>query len=404
MDLVQLTDARADTAQGTNVSQLALSARARKLASVQVGAVERKFVTAEIRMTGKVTYDETRVAFVTTRVDGRLDRLYADFTGMKVKRGDHLVRLYSPELLSAQEELIQSLLAGDEVTTSAVREKLRLWGITPEQIGSIERSRKAADHLTVYAPISGTVIGKDAVEGKYVRTGSRIYTIADLSRVWVKLDAYESDVAFVKYGQEVEISTESYPGRIFRGTVAFVDPVLDERTRTVNVRVNVPNKDGVLKPGMFVRTVVRSKIASDGRAVGPDMTGKWMCPMHPEIVKAAEDRCGVCGMALVRAEETGVADAAATNAGPPLVIPASAPLITGKRAVVYVQQKGKEGSYEGREIVLGPRAAEYYVVHDGLSEGEIVVVKGAFMIDSTLQIMARPSMMTPGTPPQSRLR
>jgi len=330
---------------------------------------------------------------VTARVGGRIDRVYADFTGMKVNKGHHLVLLYSPELLSAQEELIQSIRMEDGVTTDAAREKLRLLGVTEEQIADVERTRKASDHLTLYSPISGVIVGKEAVEGVYVKTGSTMYTIADLSRLWVQLDAYESDIGLVRFGQEVELTTASHPGRTFRGTVAFVDPVLNEETQTVKVRVNVSNEGGRLKPGMFVRATLRSPLDAHGVPVGPDLAGKWVCPMHPEIVKAGEGACEACGMPLVRAEESGYG-APGRGAGPPLVIPSSAPLITGRRAVVYVGTE-QEGEYEGREVVLGPRAGDFYIVREGLSEGDTVVVNGNFRIDSALQIMGRPSMMAP---------
>jgi Cu(I)/Ag(I) efflux system membrane fusion protein len=226
-----------------------------------------------------------------------------------------------------------------------------------------------------------------------VETGTRIYTIADLSRVWVKLDAYESDLSWLHYGQDLAFDTESYPGRVFRGTIAFIDPVLNEETRTVKVRVNVDNRSGDLKPGMFVRATVRANIAAGGRVFSSKLAGKWISPMHPEIVKDEPGDCDICGMPLVSAESLGYVLGETEEA--PLVIPASAPLITGRRAIVYVKSPDKPGVFEGREIVLGPRAGDYYLVRRGLSEGERVVTKGNFKLDAELQIYAKPSMMTP---------
>ena len=399
------------------LAEITLSPQAQKLAALQVSVVERRFADKEIRMVGKVEFDETRLGSITSRVPGRLDRLFVDYTGISVKKGDHLVYLYSPELLTAQEELIQALKAANDSRSSpleglryavedaleAARSKLRLWGLTLEQVDEIEKRGTPSDHLTIYAPIGGVVIKKHVVEGMYVDTGTPIYTIADLTHVWVKLDAYESDLGWVRYGQKVSFETEAYPGEKFQGTIAFIDPVLNLRTRTVKVRVNVSNEAGRLKPGMFVRAVVHSRIAAGGQVVADDaLVGKWICPMHPEIVKDAPGKCDVCGMPLVSAESLGYVSADASEAQAPLVIPVSAPLRTGTRAVVYVAVPDKPGRYEGRQVTLGPRAGDVYIVYDGLQEGEIVVTNGAFKIDSAMQILARPSMMSPGggsTPP-----
>lgn len=222
--------------------QLTVSENARKLMDIVTVPVERKFVSAVVRMVGKVDYDETRLAYITAWFPGRLDRLYVDYTGIPVKEGDHMVYLYSPELISAQEELMQALEAVKNIrntdlsvmremtesTVIAAREKLRLWGLKAEQIEEIERTGKVQDHMTIYAPASGIVIHKNALEGMYVQTGTRIYTIADLSQVWVKLDAYESDLEWLRYGQEVEFTTVSYPGSVFKGTISFIDPILNE--------------------------------------------------------------------------------------------------------------------------------------------------------------------------------
>jgi len=347
---------------------------------------------------------------ITAWVPGRIDRLFVDYTGISVRKGDHMVYLYSPELLTAQEELLQALRAKDELkesgmkiiretafqTVEASREKLRLWGLTGKQISKIEKRGKASDHITIYAPMGGVVIHKNVEEGAYVKTGTRLYTIADLSHVWIRLDAYESDLMWLRFGQEVHVETEAYPGEVFKGTIAFIDPVLNTKTRTVKVRVNVSNADGRLKPEMFVRTTVHAHLAQSGKVMDEALAGKWICPMHPDVIKDRAGSCDICGMPLARTESLGYASAAGDKEDPaPLVIPASAPLITGKRAVVYVTRPEKEGVFEGREITLGPRAGGYYLVKEGLQEGEQVVVNGNFKIDSALQILAKPSMMSP---------
>jgi Cu(I)/Ag(I) efflux system membrane fusion protein len=295
MDLIPVASSGDDLGE----RQISFSEAAIKLMEIATAPAERKFVTAEVRMVGKIDYDETQVKNITAWVPGRIDRLYVDFTGITVSKGDHMVELYSPELISAEAELLQAVKAADNVKTAAselvtrttlatleaAREKLRLLGLTNEQINNIESSGRTVTHITIYSPIGGVVIHKDATEGTYVTTGTPIYTVADLSRLWVKLDAYESDLPWIRYGQKVEFATEAYPGEVFGGTITFIDPVLNDMTRTVKLRVDVGNPEGKLKPEMFVRAVVRSQVAAGGRVMAPDMAGKWICPMHPSVIK-----------------------------------------------------------------------------------------------------------------------
>ena len=349
MDLILAASGEVQATAGDR--EIELSAAAQKLAEVETAPVERRSVAVEIRLAGKIQPDETRVAVVAPRVAGRIDKLYANYLGMAVKAGEPLADLYSPELLSAQQELLQAAKlpgggAAADSLLAATRERLRLWGLTAEQIAGIEREGQVRDHVTFQAPIGGVVVEKDVREGQYVDAGQRMLTVADLRQVWVQLDAYESDLAWLHAGQGVELEVEAYPGEKFAGTIAFMEPVLDPATRVVKVRMEVPNPDGRLLPDMFVRAVVQASAAGAGNAA-------------------------------------------------PLVIPASAPLVTGTRAVVYVALPDRAGAFEGREVVLGPRAGDFYVVKDGLREGEQVVVKGAFKIDSSLQIQGKPSMMAP---------
>ncbi len=472
---------------------------AKQLMQVESMPVERKYVSTEIRMVGKVDYDETQLAHITAWVSGRLDRLYVDYTGVQVKQGDHMVYIYSEELYSIQEELLRAIRfdrenprqrSGGLDLAEAAREKLRLLGLTEQQIQQIEQRQKAEYHVTIYSPIGGIVIEKLKQIGDRVRLGDRIYTVADLSQVWVHLDAYESDLPWIRYGQEVTITTEANPGEKFNGRISFIQPVLNDKTRTVKVRVNVPNVEGKLKPDMFVHALARPRVAAGGRVMDPNLAGKWISPMHPEIVKDEPGTCDVCGMPLVRAESLNFVSAETDSQQPPLVIPYLAALVTGTRAIVYVQlpnmpsfadpayqslssvmEHGKleevrdafatfgrmldrtydqpgtnhamnlwnqyadrfaqhalagqraqsaskakqifesiqttmdeareqfapeaQPTFEGREIVLGPRAGDYYLVRHGVQEGELVVTQGNFKIDSEIQIQAKPSMMTP---------
>ncbi len=352
-----------------SLRELTLSPYAMKLAEIETSPVIRKFVSVNVRMVGKIDYDETRVGYITAWVPGRIDKLFVDFTGVTVEKGKPMVYLYSPELLAAQAELIEAIRASRTLKKSRVKsikvtarhniiaaqEKLRLLGLTEAQIKEIIKRGKPSDHITILAPMSGVVIHKNALEGMYVKTGTRIYTIADLSNVWAKLDAYESDIAWLREGQEVDFKTEAYPGISFKGKISFIDPFINPKTRTVKVRVDISNENYRLKPEMFVHAVAKAPVSAAARVIEtPDK----------EVL-------------------------------PPLLIPASAPLITGKRAIVYVAVPGKEGTFEGREIILGPKAGDYYVVLSGLKEGERVVTNGNFKIDSSLQIQAKPSMMSP---------
>ena len=403
MDLIPLED---DGSAG--LREVAVSPEAAALLDLRVSPVVRAPAVKDIRLFGRIAYDERRVTTISSRVDGRLDRLFVDFTGAIVRKGDHLAEIYSPDLLVAQRELIEAsrALASAAGASEAVkdtrsrllaaaREKLRLLQFSDEQIRAIENSRQPSDHLTLYSPQAGIVTAKIASEGQYVRTGDPLFKVADLSTVWLKLEAYEADLRWLRYAQDVEFSVDALAGRTFHGRIAFIDPEIDPMRRIARVRVNVENDDLALKPGMFAEAVVRSAMTADGRVLDPSLEGKWISPMHPEIVKDGPGECDICGMDLVPAAELGFIPEAG-EAPAPLLVPASAVLRTGERAVVYVRTGTAEGpSFEGREIVLGPRVGEQFIVESGLDEGELVVTRGAFKLDSELQIKARPSMMNP---------
>ncbi|MDQ8195252.1 efflux RND transporter periplasmic adaptor subunit [Coraliomargarita sp. SDUM461004] len=392
MDLIPLeNDSGADDGPRT----LSMSKSSRALADIQTTAVLKDYPEAEIRLVGKLDYDETLEKSLTARFPARIDELFVNFTGIPVAKGDHLAKVYSPDLLSAQRELLTSYRSDPNSSiTRAARDKLRLWDLVPEQIDAIIESGEAKDHFILKAPIGGVVVAKHVKEGDYVKTGESLFKIVDLSRLWAYLDAYESDLPWLRYGQDVSFSVEAIPGETFHGQVAFIEPEVNRKTRTVPIRVNVPNPESKLKPGMFVRGIIASRLAEDGKVYAPELAGKWISPMHPEIVKDGPGQCDVCGMDLVRAEELGYVDNATEAA--PIIVPTSAVLRTGKRAVVYVEKPNTERpTYEGREIVLGPRAGNHFLVISGLDAGERVVTNGAFKIDSALQIQAKPSMMNP---------
>lgn len=359
MDLIPL-DTNEEEDLGPRV--LVLTKTAVALAEIQTTKVEARQVNSRIRLIGKVDFDETLYRVITARVPGRIDTLFVDYTGIKVSQGERLASLYSPDIYAVQWELLNAVKAEKEfrnsaddfmrksaaATVASARQRIRLWGLTEKQIDGIVSRGEALDHLDIISPLGGVVVHKAAMEGAYVKTGSSIYTVADLTRVWVVLNAYETDLALLKEGQSLDFTVEALPGRNFSGDIIFIDPVLDSKTRTVEVRIEVDNQDGALKPGMFVNAVANADV---GTVSGGNL---------------------------------------------PLVIPATAPMITGERAVVYVRVPDREKpTFDGRVVVLGPRVGDHYVVKSGLQEGEMVVTKGNFKIDSALQIQAKPSMMNP---------
>ncbi len=441
MDLIPLETGPGDDLGPTT---LVISQSAKKLAEIQVSQIQRKFVSTKIRMVGKIAYNERNIKTLSAWIPGRIENLFVDYTGINVLKNDHLAELYSPQLLTAQQELLSAknalkntnetnnfLLDSSKRTYQSTLEKLRLWGLTPEQIKQIEISGKTSDKMTIFAPQAGVVIQKYVSIGDYVKTGSKLYTIADLSRLWLLLDAYESDLSYLHYGQKVEITTSAYPGKTFHGKISFINPQLDEKTRTIKVRVNLDNSDLKLKPGMFVSTIAHAKLGQDGNLISATLAGKWISPMHPHIIKNKPGSCDICGMALVKADEYFknknkfettkteiytctmhkhvllpkpgkcpicnmdlVKSINPTLQQPPIVVPATAVLKTGKRAVVYLEIKNQKlPTYRGTEINLGPRVGDYYIVNSGLNVDDWVVTNGNFKLDSALQIQAKPSMM-----------
>jgi Cu(I)/Ag(I) efflux system membrane fusion protein len=394
MDLIPLVT-EADSGPNTSMTQYTMSEEAKKLAEVETTPVRRQTAKVIIRMVGQVYEDETRQATLTARVDGRLDEMYISFTGVSVNQGDPMVKIWSPTLIKSQVELFETIRSdSDKSLLKGAEEKLKQYGMTQEQIEQIERNRKPDLYVTLRAPISGVVTKKLALLGQFVKEGQDMYMINDFSKVWVKMDAYESDLPWIRYGQDVTFTTPAVPGRTFQGRVLFIDPMLDTKTRSVKVRVEPDNPDLILKTAMFVSAELQAEVDAKGRLIKSEWVGKYVCPMHPRDQASSEP--GICPdskMPLRPATSFGYSDE--KNPELPLVIPASAPLITGKRSIVYVELPGNRPTYELREVVLGPRAGDYYVVYSGLKEGERVVTKGNFKIDSAMQILAKSSMMAP---------
>lgn len=377
---------------------------ARRLANIQTAIVESRPVDRVIRTVGEISFDESRRATISAWVDGRIERLFADFTGVDVVAGDHLVLLYSPDLYSAQGEYLisresagqasrNSLLAGAQRSLmESTHEKLRQLGMTEAQIEQLVQRSSAESRLQICAPIGGTVIEKLRQEGDYVKAGDPVYRIADLSVVWLMLELFPEDAAQVRYGQKVEAIVQSLPDEVFTGRVAFVDRVVNRKTRTVGVRVEMLNYDGRLRPGDYATARVRIPVGDEEALYDPELAGKWISPRHPQIVQDGPGCCPLCDVDLVPAAEFGYADAP-VETPTPLVIPRDAVLMAGQHSVVYVETE--PGRFELRPVVLGPLTEEDAVILGGLKQGEVVATTGNFLIDSQMQLAGNPSLIDP---------
>jgi Cu(I)/Ag(I) efflux system membrane fusion protein len=300
----------------------------------------RDTITRTIRTVGSIVPPEPRVTDVTPKIEGFVEQLFVSFTGESVRKGQPLLAIYSPMLVAAQEELLTAMRLVSQVDTAAgeawrsaqgmleaSRRRLAYWDITEPQITQIERSGQVTKTLTLVSPVNGIVLEKDVLEGQRVMPGMRLYRLADLSQVWVEGEVFERDLQFVRLGSQAHIEVTAYPGEHVMGTVSFVHPVVDERSRTNRVRVTVPNDDLRLKPGMFATIFIDARL-------GPDV----------------------------------------------LTVPIDAVVVTGERNVVFVRDAG--GVLAPREVVLGARAGDRVEILRGLAEGETIVASANFLVDA----------------------
>ncbi len=372
------------------VGRVQLSPYRIQLAGVATTEVSYRHLDLGVRTVGTIDVDERRVARVASRVAGRIEKLFLDFTGERVEKGAALVAIYSPDLVSTQQEYLLALkayrkiqaggqaqaVADAEAVLDAARERLRLWGVTADQIARIERDGRPDPRMTIYSPIGGIVTQKQVVAGQYVMEGTELYTVADLSNVWMTAYVYERDTDQVRMGQGVVITANGLPGRTFNGKVTFVWPTVDRETRTLRIRVDIPNSGFDLRPGMYVNATIRAggeaKDASKVFAAGVSYT----CPMHPEIVSDRPGNCPICGMNLEKVE--------AAPSGSDLAVPESAVIDTGSRKVVYLERE--DGVFDAVEVELGSPSNGFYPVLKGLSPGDRVVTQGAFLVDAELRL------------------
>ncbi len=388
MSLILVQKEQADEGMATGLS---LSPNAEKLAELALSTVRRDFATEKLRLSGKLVIDETRVETISAWFPGRIEKLFIDYTGITVEKNTHMAAIYSPELLVTQKELLEAARLGSAGLLGASREKLRLWGFSAQQIKEIEKTGRIEDSLTLSTAIGGTVLKKYVNQGEYVKTGSKIYDLANLDRLWFVAEVYESDIAKISYGQKAQFVTDAYPGELFDVVITFIDPIVDPNSRTIRIRGVVDNVDRKLKPDMLAKSMVSVTYSKSGPLQDKSIKELYVCPMHPEEFSTQAGRCSLCLMPLQKAAQLGLIRAQGSDK--PLLIPVSAPLITGTRAIVYVKVPNKSGRYEGREVHLGAKVGDFYIVKQGLKEGESVVVKGNFKIDSAMQLQAKPSMM-----------
>lgn len=343
MDLIPLVQNESPEDSGA----IHFTKEAAELANVLTSVVSRQKPIKEVRLYGKVQADERLIQSQVAHVPGRIDKLMVNFTGELIHRGQTLAMIYSPELITAQQELLEAAKtkALQPEIYEAAKERLSQWKMTDQQISAIENSGKVQNSIEIESNTSGIVTAKRVNTGDHVGEGSVLYEISDLSHVWVLFDAYESDLPFLNKGNKITFSVQALPETKFTGVIAFIDPVIDPLTRVAKVRIEINNQSGKLKPEMYV---------------------------------------------------TGIVEANLDKYNDKLVIPRSAVLWTGKRSIVYVKLPGTNAPvFKIREIGLGPTLGNSYVVTDGLKEGEEIVTEGAFSVDAAAQLEGKPSMMDP---------
>ncbi|MGB5929819.1 MAG: efflux RND transporter periplasmic adaptor subunit [Cyclobacteriaceae bacterium] len=344
MDLIPLDN---DGGEELDPMAVSMSPTAMQLANVSTAIVGTLDPIKSVRLNGKVQEDERLVFSQSSHIPGRIEKLMVNFTGEYVRKGQTIAYIYSPNLITAQEELFeaQKIKETQPQLFKSAKEKLKNWKLTDKQIEQMLSDGKFDAQFAVQADISGYVIKKMVNLGDYIQNGEAIYEIADLSKVWLLFDVYESDMAWIKKADQVNFTVASLPGETFKGTISYVDPVIDPKTRVAKARVEVANKGLKLKPEMFASGTVEAKL-----------------PKNTDNI----------------------------------VVPKTAVMWTGERSVVYVKNtSGKGVSFMMRDVTLGPGLGDSFIVKEGLKEGEEIAVNGTFSIDAAAQLAGKPSMMNP---------
>lgn len=351
MDLIPVKTAGA-SGRGASPESIRLSEEAAALANIRTTRVNRSKPVKEVRLYGSIQPDERLARSLVAHAGGRIEQLYVSFTGETIRQGQKIASLYSPELLNAQQELLEAarIQQGRQPAPllEAAREKLRLLKLTDSQIAAIEQSGQTSPLTDILAHTEGIVAARKVAQGDYVSPGSVLFELNDLSEVWAMFDAYEADLPWLKTGDLVTYTLQALPGKSYQGRIAFIDPSLDKITRTAKVRVETPNPGMALKPGMYALAVVKASPGGYGES---------------------------------------------------LVVPQTAVLWTGRRSIVYVKQPGaSEPVFSLREVELGPSLGDSLVLLSGIEEGEEIVTSGTFAVDASAQLEGKRSMMNNDPP------
>tara|TARA_R110002050_G_scaffold10509_1_gene35983 strand:- start:1823 stop:3682 length:1860 start_codon:yes stop_codon:yes gene_type:complete len=346
MELIPM-ESSDDSSENIAANEIVMNEEAYQLANIQTTIVEKASADKEIRLLGRVKPDERRLYSQVSHIPGRIERLYVNFTGEKVYTGQKIVRIYSPELISAQKELFEAIKSKDIYPQlyTASRNKLKLWKLSDKQIDAIEATGNVQEQIDILSDHTGYVMNRNVELGDYIKAGGNLFDIANLSSVWVMFEAYEADIPWIHINDKVSFNIQAISGKTFEGKITYVDPFVSSNTRVAKVRVEVNNPGNKLLPEMYASGIIKAKMK---------------------------------GM-----ENT-------------IVIPKTAVLWTGKRAVVYVKvPHEKTISFVYREIELGQDMGQFYSVADGLEEGEVVATNGVFRIDASAQLLGQKSMMNP---------
>jgi Cu(I)/Ag(I) efflux system membrane fusion protein len=327
--------------QGRTMKSVVISPTQLQTLGVRLDTLEVRPLHKVIRTVGWIDYDERRLTTVSTKVSGWIEKLYVNYTGEFVDRDAPLYEIYSPEVVSAEEEYLLALGGhiktteqppsrwerDEETLLESAERRLQFWDVPNDHIRDLTETRKITKTMMIHSPASGFILKKDLLQGSYVKTGDELFTIADISDVWLYADIYEYELPLVAVGQTAELSLAYFPGETFEGTITYIYPYLEEKTRTVKIRFEFPNPDGRLKPGMFADVRLDVPITDHG-----------------------------------------------------LALPDEAVLDTGERQIVFVRKS--EGVFDPREVTLGPKAEGYYLVIEGVEQGDIVAGSANFLIDS----------------------
>lgn len=344
MDLIPVAQG---TEENNNPQAIQMTEEAMALAQIQTLVVGGSKESKEIQLTGKLQADERENASITAKFPGRIEKLFVTFTGEQIRSGQKLATIYSPELITAQKELLEAVKTKGTYPQlyQASKEKLASWKLSAAQIAEIERAGVVKEKWDILADQSGVVLQKNVALGDYVGMGSVLFTVTDLSKLWLRLDVYETDLPFVSLGDNIQFTVAGRPSETKQARVSFIDPLIDPNTRAASLRAEISNGGMLLKPEMFVTAKI-----SGGKST------------------------------------------AATD----LVVPRTAILWTGKRSIVYVKVSDSEvSSFEMREVTLGSRLGENYQITAGLQAGEEIVTQGAFAVDASAQLSGKKSMMGP---------